>query len=241
MPDATLSSYQAYNYCRPVGLIRHCAASGNQCLMRRCRVLSGLQLLPTCRPDKALKPSGNQCLMRRCRVLSGLQLLPTCRPDKALVPHLAINAGAMSRLIRPATLRRSVGRIRRSRRIRQCLPAATQNFFHKPARSPAIRYLLAYRVGNTFPRPPATATISLFQQCQTRRVIACRFQLAQLSAVGSSNARSRAFHIACTNDPRGNAVDRGIEEVKADMHPVKQIVTHNLTSNCLVSSSSSTT
>ncbi|MFP1461800.1 hypothetical protein ACLB1E_04480 [Escherichia coli] len=26
------------------------------------------------------------------RVLSGLQLLPTCRPDKALVPHPAINA-----------------------------------------------------------------------------------------------------------------------------------------------------
>ncbi len=138
---------------------------------------------------------------------------------------------------------RPVGRIRRSRRIRQCLPAATQNFFliSPHALQPFATCWRIVTLAIHFPDRLPRQRFLLFQQCQTRSVIARRFQLAQLSGRFQQRTQQGFFHIACTNDPRGNAVDRGIEEVKADMHPVKQIVTHNLTGNCLVSSSSSTT
>ncbi|AHA67874.1 hypothetical protein WRSd5_02365 [Shigella dysenteriae WRSd5] len=101
---------------------------------------------------------------------------------------------------------------------------------HKPARSPTIRNLLAYRdADNTFPIPPATATISVLPVAPDAQ---CN-QLAQLSGRFQQRTQQGFFHIACTNDPRGNAVDRGIKEVEADMHPVKQIVTNNLTGNRL--------
>ena len=58
-----------------------------------------------CRPDTHYAASGNQSLMRRCRVLSGLHPLLTRRPDSVPVPHPVINADAMpSRLIRPTVI-----------------------------------------------------------------------------------------------------------------------------------------
>ncbi|XPE24868.1 hypothetical protein ACNKHM_11285 [Shigella sonnei] len=68
------------------------AASGNKYLMRRCHVLSGLQLLLTRRPDKALVRIRQSMPDATLHVLSGLQLLLTRRPDQALVPHPAMNA-----------------------------------------------------------------------------------------------------------------------------------------------------
>ncbi|WP_332128839.1 hypothetical protein [Escherichia coli] len=49
--------------------------------------------------------------------------MPNRRPDKAFTPHPAVGAQCLmrrlSRLIMPTGLCRTVGRIRRSRRIRQ--------------------------------------------------------------------------------------------------------------------------
>ncbi|AWU92015.1 hypothetical protein DM608_14595 [Escherichia coli] len=51
------------------------------------------------------------------------RFVPNRRPDKAFTPHPAVGAQCLmrrlSRLIMPTSLCRTVGRIRRSRRIRQ--------------------------------------------------------------------------------------------------------------------------
>ncbi len=114
---------------RSVGRIRHRAASGNQCLMRRCRVLSGLHY---CRPVGRIRHScriRQSMPVRRCRVLSGLQLLPTRRPDKHLCRiRQSMPDATLSRLIRPQLLptRRPDKALAPHQAV---FTAATQNFF----------------------------------------------------------------------------------------------------------------
>ncbi|VEB51752.1 Uncharacterised protein [Salmonella enterica subsp. enterica] len=47
------------------------------------------------------------------------------------------------------------------------------------------------------------------------------------------SAQQRFFHVAGTDNPRGDTVDRGVEEIQTDMHTVEQVMTDDFAGNCL--------